>query len=95
MGRSIHLGRPSRRLDPRTGADLAYLAGRYHRAIGYADRLPESDMSVWPFLYPAAYRPLICTASQTHSIDPLWVHSVIWQKANTIPELNRQQLPAA
>ena len=74
-----------RRLDPRTGADLAYLAGRYHRAIGYADRLPESDMSVWPFLYPAAYRPLICTASQTHSIDPLWVHSVIWQESKYDP----------
>jgi len=75
-----------RRLDSRTGADLAYLAGRYNRAIGYADRLPESDMAVWPFLYPAAYRPIICTASQTQNIDPLWLHSVIWQESKYDPK---------
>jgi soluble lytic murein transglycosylase len=74
-----------RRLDARTAADLAYLAGRYNRAIGYADRLPESDMAAWPFVYPAAYRPMICAASQAHSTDPLWLHAIIWQESRYDP----------
>jgi soluble lytic murein transglycosylase len=74
-----------RRLDARTAADLAYLAGRYNRAIGYADRLPESDMAAWHFLYPAAYGPMICASSLTHSIDPLWLHAIIWQESKYDP----------
>jgi soluble lytic murein transglycosylase len=70
-----------RRLDARTAADLAYLAGRYDRAITYADRLPESDKTAWPFMYPAAYRPLICAAAKPYPVDPLWLHSIIWQES--------------
>ena len=70
-----------RRLDARMAADLAYLAGRYDRAITYADRLPESDKTVWPFLYPAAYRSLICAAAKSYPVDPLWLHSIIWQES--------------
>ncbi len=70
-----------RRLDARTAADLAYLAGRYDRAITYADRLPESDKTAWPFVYPAAYRSLVCAASKPYPVDPLWLHSIIWQES--------------
>jgi soluble lytic murein transglycosylase-like protein len=70
-----------RRLDARMAADLAYLAGRYDRAITYADRLPESDKTAWPFRYPAAYRSLICAAAKTYPVDPLWLHSIIWQES--------------
>jgi soluble lytic murein transglycosylase len=70
-----------RRLDARTAADLAYLAGRYDRAITYAERLPESDKTAWPFMYPAAYRSLICTAAKPYPVDPLWLHSIIWQES--------------
>jgi soluble lytic murein transglycosylase len=70
-----------RRLEAKMAADLAYLAGRYDRAITYADRLPESDKSVWPFLYPAAYREMICTAASRYPVDPLWLHSIIWQES--------------
>jgi len=70
-----------RRLDSRMAADLAYLAGRYDRAINYADRLPESDKAVWPFMYPAAYRSLICAAADPYPVDPLWLHSIIWQES--------------
>jgi soluble lytic murein transglycosylase len=70
-----------RRLDARMAADLAYLAGRYDRAITYADRLSESDKTAWPFLYPAAYRPLICAAAKPYPVDPLWLHSIIWQES--------------
>ena len=71
----------NRRLDARTAADLAYLAGRYDRAITYADRLPETDKTAWPFMYPAAYRPLICAAAAPYPVDPLWLHSIIWQES--------------
>jgi soluble lytic murein transglycosylase len=77
----------ARRLDARTAADMAYLAGRYDRAITYADRLPESDMAAWPFVYPAAYRSMICTASQPYGIDPLWLHAVIWQESKYDPNI--------
>jgi len=70
-----------RRLDARTAADLAYLAGKYDRAITYADRLPESDKTAWPFLHPAAYRPLVCAAAMPYPVDPLWLHSIIWQES--------------
>jgi len=70
-----------RRLDSKMAADLAYLAGRYDRAITYADRLPESDKTAWPFMYPAAYRPLVCAASNPYPVDPLWLHSIIWQES--------------
>jgi soluble lytic murein transglycosylase len=70
-----------RRLDARMAADLAYLAGRYDRAITYADRLPESDKTAWPFMYPAAYRSLICSAAKPYPVDPLWLHSIIWQES--------------
>lgn len=70
-----------RRIDARNAADLAYLADRYDRAITYGDRLPESDMAAWPFVYPAAYRPLICAASTPYAVDPLWLHAIIWQES--------------
>ncbi|HLQ78841.1 MAG TPA: transglycosylase SLT domain-containing protein [Terriglobia bacterium] len=74
-----------RRLDARMGADLAYLAGRYDRAITYADRLPESDKSAWPYMYPAAYRQFVCAESMPYAIDPLWLHAVIWQESKYDP----------
>jgi soluble lytic murein transglycosylase len=70
-----------RRLDARMASDLAYLAGRYDRAITYADRLSESDKSAWPFMYPAAWRSLICVAAAPYPVDPLWLHSIIWQES--------------
>jgi soluble lytic murein transglycosylase-like protein len=74
-----------RRSDARTAADLAYLAGEYDRAITYADRLPESDKSARPFLYPAAFRQYICAASKPYAIDPLWLHAIIWQESKYNP----------
>ena len=74
-----------RHTDSRNAADLAYLAGRYDRAITFADRLPESDMQAWPFVYPAAFRSWICSSSSMSKVDPLWLHAIIWQESKYNP----------
>jgi soluble lytic murein transglycosylase len=42
-------------------------------------------MAVWPFLYPAAFRQSICAASSESSVDPLWLHAIIWQESKYNP----------
>src|SRR6185503_11049553 len=53
------------RPNPRTAAELAYLAGRYDRSIAYADKLPKSDPYTQALLYPSGFRSLICEAAST------------------------------
>jgi soluble lytic murein transglycosylase-like protein len=72
------------RLATRPAAQLAYMGGRYHRTIAYANRLPKNS-STLPLLYPAGFRSLICAAAAKHDVDPLWLHSIIWQESKYNP----------
>jgi soluble lytic murein transglycosylase len=72
-------GRPAR-----TGAAIAYLAGKYDRSIVFANRLPKSE-STLPLVYPAGYRELICDAANAYKVDPLWLHAIIWQESKYDP----------
>jgi soluble lytic murein transglycosylase len=77
--------RAGSRPDNRTAAELAYVAGRFHRSIVYADRLPETESARPALLYPAGFRQLICDAAQTYNVDPLWLHAIIWQESKYNP----------
>src|SRR5687767_5238671 len=81
---SLWIDRQSRP-DPRIAAQLAYLAGRYHRAIAHADRIPKSDPLQSGLLYPAGFRSLICQAAARYQRDPLWLHAIIWQESKYNP----------
>ncbi len=83
---SFWMDRQRARADARTGAEMAYAAGRYHRSIAYADRLPKTEPSVLPLLYPTGFRRIICSAAETHSVDPLWLHAIIWQESKYDPQ---------
>ena len=72
------------RIPPRPAAEIAYLAGRYHRSIFYADRLPKTE-STLPLLYPAGYRQTICNAAMAQNVDPAWLHAIIWQESKYNP----------
>jgi soluble lytic murein transglycosylase-like protein/TolA-binding protein len=74
-------GRP----DYRVRARIAYLGGRYNRAINYAERLPRSETSTLALMYPAGYRTIVCDAAATYSVDPLWLHAIIWQESRYNP----------
>jgi soluble lytic murein transglycosylase-like protein/outer membrane protein assembly factor BamD (BamD/ComL family) len=71
----------ARRPDSALAADLGYVSARYERAILFADRLPQSAPDVRSLRYPAAYQQEICSAASRHSVDPLWLHAVIWQES--------------
>lgn len=73
------------RPNARIAAEIAYLAGRYHRAIIYADRLPKNDSSTLALLYPAGYRQMVCRAANMYNVDPLWLHAIIWQESKYDP----------
>src|SRR5262249_55427002 len=72
------------RLARRAAAEIAYLGGEYNRSISVADRLPKTDFTR-ALLYPDGYRDLICSAAGTYKIDPLWLHSIIWQESKYNP----------
>ena len=78
------LDRSPTRFPPRTAAEIAYLGGRFNRAISYADRLPKTE-STFPLLYPAGYRQTICATAKTQMADPLWLHAIIWQESRYNP----------
>jgi soluble lytic murein transglycosylase len=73
------------KLPRRASAEIAYLGGQYSRSISLADRLPRSE-STLPLVYPAGFRSVICDAATTHHIDPLWLHSIIWQESKYDPK---------
>jgi len=75
----------TRRPSPLLAADLSYLAGRYDRAIVYANRLSGSEPNTQALLYPAAFRTMICDASSSYRLDPLWLHAIIWQESKYNP----------
>jgi soluble lytic murein transglycosylase len=81
---SIWMDRQARP-NPRTAAELAYLSGRYYRAISYAGRMPQNDAYTIELKYPAGFRTLICKNAATYSVDPLWLHSIIWQESKYNP----------
>ncbi len=77
-------------------ADLAYLASDFRRSMFYADRLrpPEdteffsldSDYSqetrvLMGMLYPTAFGEIVCREARAASVDPLWLHTIIWQES--------------
>jgi soluble lytic murein transglycosylase-like protein/TolA-binding protein len=74
----------TRRPNPRLAADLAYLAGRYEHAIQHAAKLPGSE-ETRDLEYPAAFRPIICSAAAAAHVDPLWLHAIIWQESKYNP----------
>jgi len=74
-------GRPDYRLRAR----IAYLGGRYNRAINYAERLPRSETSTLSLMYPAGYRTIVCDAAARFNVDPLWLHAIIWQESRYNP----------
>jgi soluble lytic murein transglycosylase len=71
-------------LPKRAAAGISYLGGRYHRAISLADRLPRTDLTR-PLVYPAGYHDVICNASATYKVDPLWIHAIVWQESKYDP----------
>jgi soluble lytic murein transglycosylase-like protein/lipopolysaccharide biosynthesis regulator YciM len=81
----LWMERYAERTDRRTAADLAYLAGRFDRAIAYADRLAKSDSTTLGLRYPAGFRQTICEAARTYKVDPLWLHAIIWQESRYNP----------
>jgi soluble lytic murein transglycosylase-like protein/TolA-binding protein len=74
-------GRP----DYRVRAKIAYLGGRYNRAINYAERLPHLEKSTLALMYPAGYRTIVCDAAASYNVDPLWLHAIIWQESRYNP----------
>ncbi len=81
---SFWLEESGKRLQPKTAAELAYMAGRYNRSIFYADRLPKTN-STLPLLYPIGFHQTICQAAGAYKTDPLWLHAIIWQESKYNP----------
>lgn len=69
------------RRDPRAAASIAYLGGRFDRAIRYAGRLPKNDPMTRGFTYPTGFRSLVCAAAESANVDPQWLHAIIWQES--------------
>jgi soluble lytic murein transglycosylase-like protein len=77
--------RSGSRPDNRTAAQLAYLAGRFHRSIAFADRLPATDTRRQSLLYPSGFSQTICEEARSHDVDPLWLQAIIWQESKYNP----------
>src|SRR5262249_31790291 len=73
------------RSDSKTAAELAYLGGRYYRAIASAERMPRSDATTMGLLYPAGFHEIICSEAAKYKTDPLWLHAIIWQESKYNP----------
>jgi soluble lytic murein transglycosylase-like protein/TolA-binding protein len=71
--------------DSALAADLAYISGRYNRAITYAGKLPVSTPSAEALLYPAGFQTIICQTASDRGVDPLWLHAIIWQESKYNP----------
>ena len=82
---SLWMDRSGYRSDPRLAAQVAFLAGQYFRSVTYAQRLPKSESSTLPLLYPSGFRQFVCEAAGTLKIDPLWLHAIIWQESKYNP----------
>jgi len=82
---SVWMDRSRTRPDSRLAAQLAYTAGRYHRSIAYADRLPNGDKKALGLAYPAGFHEQICAVAQKYNTDPLWLHAIIWQESKYNP----------
>jgi soluble lytic murein transglycosylase len=83
---SLWSERATPRPDSQTAAQLAYVAGRYHRSIAHANRLPKSESSTLALLYPAGFRQTICASAGSYRVDPLWLHAIIWQESKYNPK---------
>jgi soluble lytic murein transglycosylase len=79
------IDREEGRRDYGARAKIAYLGGRYNRAINYAERLPRSESSTRNLMYPAGYRTIVCDAAAAYNVDPLWLHAIIWQESRYNP----------
>jgi len=66
-------------------ADLAYVSGRYNRAITYAGKLPATNPGAEALLYPAGFQTMICQTASDRGVDPLWLHAIIWQESKYNP----------
>jgi soluble lytic murein transglycosylase-like protein/TolA-binding protein len=82
---AVWMDRETGRPDYRLRARIAYLGGRYSRAITYAERLPRSETTTMALMYPAGYRAIVCDAAATYKVDPLWLHAIIWQESRYNP----------
>src|SRR5207247_3812500 len=82
---ALWIDRETGRPDYRLRARIAYLGGRYSRAITYAGRLPRSETSTLALMYPAGYRTIVCDAAAAYKVDPLWLHAIIWQESRYNP----------
>jgi soluble lytic murein transglycosylase len=82
---SLLKDRTTARAESRVAAELAYVSGRYHRSIAYADRLPKADSGVVGLRYPAGFHDIICTEAAKYNVDPLWLHAIIWQESKYNP----------
>jgi len=71
--------------DSALAADLAYVSGRYDRAIIYAGKLPPSNPAAEALLYPAGFQTIICQTASDRGVDPLWLHAIIWQESKYNP----------
>ena len=81
---SYWLETAERRPNPKAAAELAYAAGRFHRSIVYAGRLPETKETS-AMRYPAGFRQAICEYAREQNVDPLWLHAIIWQESKYNP----------
>jgi soluble lytic murein transglycosylase-like protein/lipopolysaccharide biosynthesis regulator YciM len=75
----------TRRPDAALAADVSYAAGRYNRAILYADRLGPAASGAQALVYPPAFRASICKSAAQFGVDPLWLHAIIWQESKYDP----------
>jgi soluble lytic murein transglycosylase len=76
----------TRRPDAALAAEVSYAAGRYNRAILYADRLgPAASAISERLVYSPAFRASICKAAAQFGVDPLWLHAIIWQESKYDP----------
>lgn len=72
-------------------AELARRAGQFHREILYADRLRSGDrldsdsIETLKSVFPRAFADLIEPLAVDRGVDPLMIHSIIWQESKYNP----------
>lgn len=69
----------------RNAAEIAYAGGRFHRAIAFADKLPQSDAMRMGLRFPAGFRELLCAEAGKNGVDPPWLQAIIWQESKYNP----------